>query len=400
MATFSILYLAKKNIKRRFFRTFVTIISVSLAVALFFTGSLLIQGVNESLRIGVDRMGADILVVPQGAASEVEDILLLGKPTTFYMDEEILDIISSIQGVKQLSPQLYIVSLIASCCIFGETMLIGFDPETEFSILSWLSQKLDRNLEPDDVIVGHYIISPLGSPLQFYGHEFNIGGKLEPTGIGLDKTVFIQIEDARKMIRESADKAIQKLEIEPNQISSILIRVDRSISTIPEVALKIQASVPGVSVIPANKLIEGTNIQISSATNSLLLLTPAILAISTMTVFTFFSMIINERQREIGLLRAIGASRLHIFQLILIEAILLTMIGSIVGVIVGGSLIYGFISYFIDILKVPYLWPSGSYIIILAFTSVSIGVLTGILGALYPSIRSSIKDPLSAIRRE
>jgi putative ABC transport system permease protein len=279
-------------------------------------------------------------------------------------------------------------------------MLIGFDPETEFSILSWLSQKLVRNLEQDDVIVGHYIISPLGSPLQFYGHEFNVGGKLEPTGIGLDKTVFIQIEDARKMIRESGDKAIQKLEIEPNQISSILIRVDRTISTVPEVALKIQASVPGVSVILSNKLIEGTNIQISSATSSLLLLTPAILAISTMTVFTFFSMIINERQREIGLLRAIGASRLHIFQLILIEAILLTAIGSIVGVIVGGSLIYGFISYFMDMLKVPYLWPSGSYIVLLAITSLSIGVLTGILGAFYPSIRSSIKDPLSAIRRE
>jgi putative ABC transport system permease protein len=101
MATFSILYLARKNFKRRLFRTFVTIISVSLAVALFFTSSLIIQGVNESLRIGVDRMGADILVVPQGAASEVEDILLLGKPTTFYMDEEILDTISSIQGVNQ-----------------------------------------------------------------------------------------------------------------------------------------------------------------------------------------------------------------------------------------------------------------------------------------------------------
>lgn len=400
MNSFPILYLARKNIRRRFFSTFVTIVSVSLAVALFFTSSLLIQGVNESLRISVDRMGADILVVPQGTASEIEDIFLLGKPTAFYMNTEILDEISSIQGVKELSPQLYIVSLIASCCIFGETMLIGFDPSTDFSITSWLSQKLDQPLGSDDVIVGHYIISPLGSPLRFYGHDFIVGGKLEPTGIGLDKTVFIQIDDARKMITESEEKAVQKLEIESNQISSILIRVDRSVSSVPEVALRIQASVPEVSVILANDLVEGTIKQISSATYSLLFFIPAILVISTLTVFTFFSMIVNERQREIGILRAIGATRLHIFQLFIVEAILMTSIGGLVGVIIGGSLIYGFISYFMDILKVPYLWPSGIYLVILVITSMSIGVSTGIIGAIYPSIRSSLKDPLSAIRRE
>jgi putative ABC transport system permease protein len=235
--------------------------------------------------------------------------------------------------------------------------------------------------------------------LRFYGHDFTVAGKLEPTGMGFDKAIFIPMEGAREMINESGEKAAQKLNIEPNQISSVLVRIDRSTFTPSEVALKIQAGVPEVSVVVANRLVEGVNVQLSGVTQSMLILAISVWAMSALIVGAIFSMIINERQREIGLLRAMGATRRHIFQLILTEAVILTAIGGVVGVAVSGSVIYGFSAYILDILKVPYLWPSLDYMGGVMLFSLGVGILTGLLGAFYPALRSSLMEPLTAIRR-
>lgn len=397
--TFRILYLAKQNIRRRFFRSSVIIISVGFAVALLFSTTILMQGVTDSVNIGTDRLGADLLVVPQGTATDAENVLLLGEPTTFYMDDSVVKRLNSIEGVKQVSPQLYIISLIASCCIFGETQLVGFDPATDFSVMSWIHDSPDQPLGKNDIIVGHYIITPIGSPLRFYGHDFIVAGKLEPTGMGLDKAIFIPMQGAREMINESIEKATQNLNISPNMISSVLVRIDRSTFTPAEVALKIQAGVPEVSVVVANRLVEGVNVQLSGVTQNLFILATSIWVMSALIVGALFSIIINERQREIGLLRAIGATRTQVFELILTEAVMLTSIGSILGVVGGGSMLYGFSSFIFDTLKVPFLWPSPSYMLMVMLISLSIGVFTGLLGVFYPALRSSRMEPLAAIRR-
>ncbi len=394
-----IIYLARNNIRRRLFRTMIIIISVAIAASLLLSTTILLQGVRDSVRIGTDKLGADLLVVPQGASTEMENALLLGEPTTFYMDELMVDKISSIEGVKQISPQLYIVSLLASCCIFGEVQLVGFDPATDFSATSWMRNEIDQPLGKNDIIVGHYIISPIGSPLRFYGHDFIVVGKLEATGTGLDNSVFIPMEGAREMIAESGDKAVQKLNIESNEISSVLVRIDRSAYNPVEVALRIQAGVPEVSVIIANRLVEGVNVQLNSVTQSMLIFSVAILVMSALVVGAIFSMLVNERQREIGLLRAIGATRRQIFQLIITEAGILTGIGGIIGVVSGCSILYGFSTYIADILNVPYIWPSLGYLGGVILISISVSISTGILGAFYPALRSSMTEPLVAIRK-
>ncbi len=392
-------YLARRNVRRRLFRTFMVVASVCFASALLFSTSVLTQGVRDSLRIGVDRLGADLLVVPQGASTEAENILLLGEPKAFYMDEEVREKVQSIEGVKQVSPQLYIVSLLTSCCIFGDTQLVGFDPDTDFTIKAWVKDGLGRPLGNNDIIVGHYIITPIGSPLRFYGHDFTVAGKLEPTGMGLDKAIFIPMNGAHEMITESGVKATQKLNIEPNQISSLLVRIDRVTATPTEVALKIQAAIPGVSVVVANRLVEGVNTQISTVTQSLLILTVSVWAMSILIVGSIFSLTVNERQREIGLLRAVGATHTQVFKLILTEAVMLTSIGGATGLAVGGTVLYSFRSYILDVLKLPYIWPSPIYLGVIILISLGVSLLTGLLGAFYPALKSSAMEPLAAIRR-
>ncbi|MCL4436395.1 MAG: FtsX-like permease family protein [Thaumarchaeota archaeon] len=398
MLPFRLFFIARRNIQRKLFRTLVLVVSVGIATALLFSTSILTQGVRQGVKIGSDRLGADLLVVPQGTTSEAERLLLMGTPTTFYMSKDVVNRIASIDGVKQVSPQIYIVSLLASCCISGNTQLVGYDPASDFSVQAWVGSGVTRPSGANDVIVGHYIITPVGAPLIFYGHEFTVTGRLEPTGMGLDRAVLIPMEGAREMIAESGTKAVQKLNIEPDQISAVLVRVDRSVSTPAEVALKIQAGVPGVSVVVANQLVEGVTVHLAAITQTMLVLTVAVWALSAMMVAAIFSMIVNERRREIGLLRALGATKMQVLRLILMESVLLTVLGVSVGIAAGGSTLYAFGSYILSVLQMPYLWPSPNYTAILILLSMGIGLLTGLVGAFYPAWRISRMEPLSAIR--
>lgn len=105
---------------------------------------------------------------------------------------------------------------------------------------------------------------------------------------------------------------------------------------------------------------------------------------------------VSERTREIGLRKAIGATSKKIRNQFLTEAIILTLTGGIVGIILGI-----FISYLIAIIArfAGYDWAFiiSSFSIILA---VSVSVLTGIIFGIYPALKASKLDPIEALRYE
>ena len=76
MKRLGLLYLIIQNIKSRAFRTSAIIICVGVAAGTLFSASLIMGASSNSLRIGMARLGADILVVPQGYEAPVQAALL------------------------------------------------------------------------------------------------------------------------------------------------------------------------------------------------------------------------------------------------------------------------------------------------------------------------------------
>ena len=100
---------------------------------------------------------------------------------------------------------------------------------------------------------------------------------------------------------------------------------------------------------------------------------------------------ITERTREIGILKALGASRGYIIGLIEKEALLISGIGLVAGFLlsfVAGYLIQQFYGL---IFEFSWSW---------ALTAAAIGILGGGVGALYPAIRASNLDAVSALAYE
>lgn len=205
----SVIRLAVKNIRGNAIRSLTIFLCVLGIVSFFMATTLVVQGAQNSLNKGLERLGADIIVVPEGAESKVETALLMGKPTQVWMSSNYLDKIAQVPGVGAVSPQVYLESMFgASCCSVNEMFLLAFDPATDFTVTPWLEKNLGRGLAVGETIGGTYVFLPPGDEdIKLYGYEVSLDGTLEATGTGLDQTMFMTMDTARAVAATSLTAA-------------------------------------------------------------------------------------------------------------------------------------------------------------------------------------------------
>ena len=81
------------------------LVAIVAAVACtLFSATLFLKSINNALRLGTYRLGADIIVVPKEAETSARQALLSGHPTQFVMDRAILDRVRAVDGVKTSPP--------------------------------------------------------------------------------------------------------------------------------------------------------------------------------------------------------------------------------------------------------------------------------------------------------
>ena len=105
---------------------------------------------------------------------------------------------------------------------------------------------------------------------------------------------------------------------------------------------------------------------------------------------------VSERTKEIGLRKAIGATSKKIMNQFLLEAVVITSIGGIIGIVAGVVISY-LISLGVRFAGYDWAFIISPFAIILA---VSVSVLTGIIFGLYPAKKASKLDPIEALRYE
>jgi len=393
--------LVKQDIKGRALRSTLTIACIAVAVGSLFASSALMEGINHSIELQANKLGADIIVVPKGERESFEHLLLTGmleKP--FYMDRSVEEKLKEIPQVEAVTPQLYMVTLTeASCCAIWSVLLVGFDVETDFVVTPWLSTPLRTPLGRDDVIQGCYLLLPIGGETMFYGHHFKIKAKLEPMGTGFDAAIFIPMEGAYVMAEESYYKAEKPLEVKRGQVSAFFLRVKPGRYSVEDVATLINIKIPAVDTITSSNMFQTVRTQVSSILQTFFVTGGLLWGMATALSATVFSMMINERRREIGLLRAVGANKNYIFKLLVFEAVILALIGGVIGIVGGGSIVYFFNTLIIPSLDFPYIPPTLNSLGLTMGLSLCLAVATGFIAALHPLILVGKTDPYDLIRR-
>jgi len=102
--------LVSKNIRSNLLRSLLAFLCVFGVSAFFMATMVISRGTHDSMEKGLQRLGADIMVVPYGAQTDIETALLMGKPSHIFMPESVLSKIAALNGVAAISPQIYLQS--------------------------------------------------------------------------------------------------------------------------------------------------------------------------------------------------------------------------------------------------------------------------------------------------
>lgn len=391
--------LALRNLRRKFVRTAVLLLLVAVVTGTLLGATIFISGMRNALRIGTYRLGADVLVVPEKNEAQAKAALLSGEPTSFFMDRSVYESVKKIEGVKRASPQLFIKPASFTCCYNVEAFLVAFDPESDFTVTPWLQKNLKKPLVGNDVITGSSLPVIKGDSLPFFGTLFNVVGTMEPTGMKFfDQSVFMTMDAAYAMAANSKTKSMQPIDIDSSKISAVMVQVQENF-TPDRVAIRIEHDISGVKAIASDEVVSNVRRQLGGLLKGILGISALLWVISLLMMGFAFYMIVNERQRELGLLRAMGAKRAQIFSLIVTEAVLISITGGIFGVAIGFSLLLTFKDMIIKSLKLPYLLPSGVMLTELVFGAILFAIVTGLLSSLLPAASASRMEPYEAIRK-
>lgn len=389
--------LITSSIRRRLFRNIATMACFAFIAGTILTAGFLVAGAQMSVQAGMDRLGADIIVIPYDPYSHSSGVFLTGQTSTTYFDESVIDGVRSTPGVLRASEQVYIGTLAnVSWCKYP-VQIMGFDPSTDFSVIPLMDTTLRSDLTNDQVIVGQYIQGDIGSTIDVYGHVLTISGRLEKTGFSPDDSIYLRMNGSYALAADSTPDSAN-ITVTPGQISAVLVKADRTIGIDP-IIYYITSMNPGTLVYPMNALGRQVSDQLSTTTQSLYLTALSVIVVSMPLVALIATMGANERRREIGLMRAMGATQSNVFGLFFVEAVVLAVIGGVIGVTVSSGGLAAFQEPIANSLNISFLWPS--MMTVISQMSVALTLAVGLAGiaAIWPAYRASKMEPYDAIRK-
>lgn len=388
---------ALKNIQRKPVRTGILVFAIALLVsALVFSLSFVIR-VNQSIKKTSARLGADLIVVPTGSRGAAEEVLLENKIKSFTMDRSFLEKVRKIGGVDALTEQTYLVTLTGLCCSVPEAMIVAFNQDTDFIVKPWLKNKVSRRLEKGEAIVGSESAFNINLGLVevdsvLFGNPFKMLGTLEKTGTGLDTAIFIGQENMDNIIKKG------KANIKPGQISVIFVRVKPGLDPL-RVASDIEDAIIEVDTMARKDIGKSliTTLKDVSRIFSLTMFLASLL--SLFLVWSIFSAIANERSREVGIMRALGAKESHIVRLFFVEVLAIAGLGGVLGALFGTAFTLVLGNSFSLLRNLSNDLASAERAAI-ALASFAIGGVICLAGALSPIHRIKKLEPLVVVKAE
>ena len=400
--------LALQNLGRRKARSLLLIASVAIGSAVVFTGATLMQSIDRSMSVGFTRMGADMMVVPEGALTNITAALLVVEPTELVLDADALAK-ANLASVGRYAAQKIVRVEHSGIGSHHESVdLIGFDPARDFTIQPWLVERINRGLQPGDVILGAERDAPLGSQLLIFGKPHTVYGRLGRTGVGThERGVFMPfatLEALAAVIHGpmGGGGAAPPAALAPGKVTGFLVELAPG-ATALQARFAILSALSGAKVVAGDTTLSGIRQGLAALLDGILALMALMFVSTALMVSVLFSAIVTERRGELGLLKAIGARRSQVIGMMVTEAVLATGVGGLLGVALGVLMLRLFersLVYYLEKLSVPFIWLDTPRTIAFAVGAIVLASVIGALGVLYPAWRASRRDAYDLVRSE
>jgi putative ABC transport system permease protein len=352
MARFPILTLAARSISNRAGTALLTILTVAISVTLFLTVEKVRHGARASFENTIS--GVDLIV---GARSSAVNLLLY---SVFHIGDatnnitwDSYQIVDNAPGVAWTVPislgdshRGYRVVGTTPAYFehyrYGGGRALTFVEGAPFSGLfdAVMGAEVARALGYE---VGQEIVVAHGmGEVSFIEHDanpFTITGILAPTGTPMDRSVFVSLEAIEAIHLEGPTGAgtglspeeLAEMDLSPSAITAFFVGLDT-----PVVALRLQRQVNTYPQEPLQAIIPGVALAqlwsvVGAAERTLAAVAAFVVLTGLVSILTAVLTSLNERRREMAILRALGARPGHIFSLLVAESAGLALAGAIIG---------------------------------------------------------------------
>lgn len=392
------LKLAWNNIVRRRGQSALTVAITALTVFVF----VLVLGVfvttSQGLEKSQERLGADAVVLPPSANLSGYELLFTSQPENAYMPASMLEWVRSLDGVAQATPQFYSQTLNGDCCSFGAEMrVVGIDQDSDFLLEPYLRFKEYDRLADDQIVLGGDFFGYMGQTMGVLDKTFTVTGELYRTGTGMDTTIFMNMDVARQITKESELLEIPADVDVDSSISAIMVKLEDGVDP-KKFSLDVTTDQDHKArCVLASSTVASLQEQLNAITKILMLLWAASLAIAILALIGRFNALAKDRKKEIGLMRAIGIQKGQIFGGIIGEAEVMALIGGVVGS-VAACLLLGYVGgVFQEVFYLPaQAWNVGT-VVLCGLAGVVLALVLGFLAAVRPAMRCSALEPRMAI---
>lgn len=383
---------AVSGLTSRKLRTALTALGISIGIASLIS----IQGITEAnqadARAEIDALGSDFLYITPGTGITEDAELLPYAPAMLDTHLTDLDYVAALYPVdararrNELTPEVQTGGVTVSAVTSADLDLL--EPVNG-------SVKLGRFHDPTSVEVPAVVLGSLaadrlgirhltGHPtVNISGTNFSVIGVLdefETLNTDLNRTAIIGLNVAAKLFETPDNPGAIYAQVQPEQLDEVRDLIPAQAN--PFAPGEVAVSRP-TEALEIREVIDETFARILQA------LALIVLAVGGIGIANIMVISVIERRGEIGLRRSLGATRKHIASQFIVESTVLSLLGGILGVAIGVSIVIGYARYKDFEVIIPWFWLT---------VGVGAAFALGAVAGLYPAWRASRLDPAEAVR--
>ncbi len=381
-----------RNLRRKKFRTFLVVVFLSLIIGIFVTMFQISRASSQKYAEFESRIQNTIEVRPLGSLG------IGGKRLTPFPFGKTVEKIRAIPNIVKVERYL-----IKRTFFEDESfeIIMGLDPESSLRVVGEPEPIDDtliagRGIKDTDAdktvaIIGKAIAKREGitpqtlssSTITLNGKVFTVIGIFDSGNEFTDSQIFIPFR-------------VMKEVFNPKGISKFFVTVDNILNT-ARVVQKLKALLKGADIVANEASIDLAKSSLQVIGSTSLYASIFFFLIGAILIVFVMMLVFRERLKEVGILKALGASNSEIAKQFVAESVALTLIGG-----VGGLLISSLALYFFSLTwtNIQFNLVQSAISLPLIFKTIIASVILGAVGSAYPIIRSIRLSPVETLRME
>lgn len=398
--------MALESIRSNKWRSLFTMLGIVIGVVSVVTTVSIGEGAKRSIIKQIDQAGADIITVQPGHAAEagrgVSETTVFTSAYTGSLTEKDYEAVSQARDVQSAIPFSYVTNTVTrEDKTYDKTSVIG----TNEALPTGLGQKLlygtffdDDEPQDNAAIIGQSVAEelfgenvPIGKSFMIRDKQFIVRGifdefdnnPLAPDA-NYNHTIFIPYKTSKELTGKSDIYQILVKPTDSKRTAAVAANVDGAM-------MAAHAGQRDFSVLEQKDRLKSSNYILSVMTGFVAGIAAISLIVGGIGILNIMLVSVAERTHEIGIRKAVGATNQQILSQFLTEAVILSVVGGLVGI--GFSFFTNYLLRIFTDLAPVMTWP----IVVLAF---SVSVLVGVIFGVTPALTAARKRPIDALRYE